>query len=178
MVVITDYYHMTTVDENVNWMKITHILSTFTLNLRGPFCTSTFTSKFLIIFLNAHLEKNNASPLCVLCKLMPQFTPLLTLTLVHMWYKNSPPRATSQRRVDDEPWEQHVIHLLELGHCSCSIDQFVDKIWEIWMISCLHEGKICDEFQYPFTLKWVIAYDLGKPSKSDSRQQIARKQDF
>ena len=26
-VVIKDYYHMTTMDENVNWMELTHMLS-------------------------------------------------------------------------------------------------------------------------------------------------------
>ena len=33
MVVIKE--HMTTMDENVNWMKLTHVLSMFSLNL-GP----------------------------------------------------------------------------------------------------------------------------------------------
>ena len=33
--------------ENVNWMKTTHLLSFFTLNLRAPFSTSTFTTKEL-----------------------------------------------------------------------------------------------------------------------------------
>jgi hypothetical protein len=58
----------------IGW-KLTHLLSTFSLNLRALFCTSTFTSKFLIIFLNAHLAKNKTSPSCILCKLMPQFIP-------------------------------------------------------------------------------------------------------
>ena len=31
-VVIEGYYQMTTMDENVNWMKLTHLLSTFSLN--------------------------------------------------------------------------------------------------------------------------------------------------
>ena len=37
MVVIEDYYHMTTIDENMNWMKITHLFSNNSLNLRAPF---------------------------------------------------------------------------------------------------------------------------------------------
>jgi hypothetical protein len=37
------------------------------------------------------LEKTNTSPLCILRMLVPQITPLLTLTLVHMEYEKSPP---------------------------------------------------------------------------------------
>lgn len=44
-VVIEDYCHMTTMDETMNWMKLTHILSNVPLNLRAPFCTIIFTSK-------------------------------------------------------------------------------------------------------------------------------------
>jgi hypothetical protein len=39
-VVIGDWYHMTTMDENINQMKLTHLLSTFPLKLKGPFNTS------------------------------------------------------------------------------------------------------------------------------------------
>ena len=41
-VVIEDYYRVTIMDENMNWMKLTHLLSLFSLNPRAPFCTSTF----------------------------------------------------------------------------------------------------------------------------------------
>ena len=59
-------------NENVNWMKLTNVLSTFPLNPRGPFCTSTFTSTFLIAFLNVHTRKENImSPLCIVSMLMP-----------------------------------------------------------------------------------------------------------
>ena len=34
-VIIEDYYHMTIGDENVNWMKLTHLL--LTLNLKAFF---------------------------------------------------------------------------------------------------------------------------------------------
>ena len=39
------------------------------------------------------LHNWNMSPLCILCTLMPQITPLLTLTLVRMGYEkiNPPP---------------------------------------------------------------------------------------
>ena len=49
-VVIKDYYHMTTVDENVNGMKLTNLLSISSLYLRGPCWTFMFTSIFLITF--------------------------------------------------------------------------------------------------------------------------------
>jgi hypothetical protein len=35
-IVIEDYYHMTTMDENVNWMKLAHLLSNYSLNPKGP----------------------------------------------------------------------------------------------------------------------------------------------
>ena len=37
MVHIEDYYHMTTMNENVNRMKLTHLLSKFLLILGSPF---------------------------------------------------------------------------------------------------------------------------------------------
>ena len=43
-VFIEDYYHMTTKDENMDRIKLAHMLSFFSLNRRTPFCTSAFTS--------------------------------------------------------------------------------------------------------------------------------------
>ena len=43
-VVIEDYDHVTIMYENLNWMKLTHLLSSNSLNLRALFCTSIFTS--------------------------------------------------------------------------------------------------------------------------------------
>jgi hypothetical protein len=48
-VVIGHYYYMTIMDENVNWMKLTHLLSMFSPNLEA-----TFTSRFLIASLKVH----------------------------------------------------------------------------------------------------------------------------
>ena len=48
MLVIEEYYHTTTMDETVIWMKLTHLFSKFSPNSRAPFCTSTFTSTLLI----------------------------------------------------------------------------------------------------------------------------------
>ena len=45
-VVIEDYYHMTTMDENMNWMELTHSLPIFP-QTPISLCTSTFTSTFL-----------------------------------------------------------------------------------------------------------------------------------
>jgi hypothetical protein len=42
VVVIEDFDRMTTLDEDVNCTKPTHLLSMFSLNLRAPFSTSTF----------------------------------------------------------------------------------------------------------------------------------------
>ena len=39
---IKDYDHMTTMDEIVNWMKLTHLLSISSLNLKAPFCTFVY----------------------------------------------------------------------------------------------------------------------------------------
>ena len=46
-------------------------------------------------------EKNNTSPLCILCMLMPQIIPPLTLTLVCTWYEESYP-----------PWEDFNLEIL------------------------------------------------------------------
>ncbi len=47
---------MTIMHENVNYMKLAHLLSKQFSNLKAPFCKSTFTSRFLIAFLNAHTK--------------------------------------------------------------------------------------------------------------------------
>ena len=57
-VVIEDYYHMTImINEIVYWMKLAHLLSSFSQNFRVPFCTSTFNSKLSIAFLDVHTRK-------------------------------------------------------------------------------------------------------------------------
>ena len=56
-VVIKDYYHMIKkMNENVNWMEVAHLLSKSYLNRRAPFCACTFTSTFLIAYLNVHIR--------------------------------------------------------------------------------------------------------------------------
>ena len=89
-VFIEHFYHMTAMDENLNWVELTHLLSLFSLNLRA----------FLYIYIkvlnslssiNVTLEKSNASPLCILCMLMDKIIPHLTLTLVHTLYEESNP---------------------------------------------------------------------------------------
>ena len=54
---------MKTMDEKVKQMKLAHLLSSFPLKLRNPFCTSTFTSSnFLIAFFDVHTtEKEHLS---------------------------------------------------------------------------------------------------------------------
>ena len=48
VVVIDDSYHIMTMDD-VNWIEPTHLLLGKILNFRGPFCTTTFTSEFLLL---------------------------------------------------------------------------------------------------------------------------------
>ena len=47
MVVIGDCHHMTTMDENMKWMKLFLLYYCFSLHLRTSFWTSTYTSKIL-----------------------------------------------------------------------------------------------------------------------------------
>ena len=46
MIVIEDYYHMTTIIENVNSMKLTHLLLIFPLNYKAPFVHLPLLEKF------------------------------------------------------------------------------------------------------------------------------------
>ena len=62
MVVIEDFDHMAIMDENLNWTKLTYLLSKFSLNLKAFFCTSTFYFKTLITFLDIHTRESNTSP--------------------------------------------------------------------------------------------------------------------
>ena len=75
--------YITTMDDNINWMKLTHLLSIFPLNLRVPLLYINLNFKILHTFLKLYaLENNYASPLRVLCTLMPQTIPFLTLCLL------------------------------------------------------------------------------------------------
>ena len=63
-----------------NWMETNAIIDNawfYLLELMVPLCTSTFTSKFLMAFLNIHttIRKTNPHP----CMLVPQERPLFTL---------------------------------------------------------------------------------------------------
>ena len=90
-VVIEDYYHMTTMVKNVNWIKQTHLLLIFPLILRPLFVHLPLHQKFLISFLYLH-NMNYTSSLCVLvCTQMPPIIPLLTLVLDWTWYEKSTP---------------------------------------------------------------------------------------
>ena len=44
-------------DENVNQMKLAYILSIVSLNNKAPFCTTTFTSKLFIAFLDVRTRE-------------------------------------------------------------------------------------------------------------------------
>jgi hypothetical protein len=46
MVVFKDYDHMTIImNEDMKWMKVTHLVSIFSLNVMAPFSTFAFTLK-------------------------------------------------------------------------------------------------------------------------------------
>jgi hypothetical protein len=83
-------------------------------NCGVPFCKSTFTSNFLIGFLNVTPKEINATPLCILCTLMSQIIPLLTLTFVRTWYEESTPMDVPQMNELDG---------INVGHESDSINQ-------------------------------------------------------
>ena len=51
-VVIKDCHHMTTMDENVNWIKITHLLLISFIKLKAPFYAFAFTFESLVDFPN------------------------------------------------------------------------------------------------------------------------------
>ena len=65
--------------ENMNWMKLIHLLSISPLNIRAPFCTSTFTSKTLIAFPDLH-PREKTTPIhyvyyvCQCLKNTPSYT--------------------------------------------------------------------------------------------------------
>ncbi len=54
VVIIEDYHHMMRLGEYMNWMKLTQLLSKKTVNLRIPYCKSTFASKFLMLILDVY----------------------------------------------------------------------------------------------------------------------------
>ena len=70
-VIIEDYYHIITMDENVIWMELTHLLSNFSSNLRGggglcpPFVQPTYALTFLIAFFKCTHQRNIIPPLHV-----------------------------------------------------------------------------------------------------------------
>ena len=93
-------------------MDLTHLLLKLSLNPKGPFCTSTFTSKFVIPFLTVHTRtKDNTSPLCML---KPQIIPLLTLTLVCTWYEESTPGGIQESSMT---WlsNNHILFYTNIG---------------------------------------------------------------
>ena len=48
---------MKTMDKNMKWIKLNTSILNFSLNLRGPFCTSTFTSYIIIALLDVHTRE-------------------------------------------------------------------------------------------------------------------------
>ena len=87
---------MTIMDEDINWMKLTHMLSIFSLQLSPPpLLYLPFASKTIIAFLYVHTEENDTSPLYILCMLMPRIISLSTLMLICTWLEDSTPPPKS-----------------------------------------------------------------------------------
>ena len=84
------------------WNKVKKLEETTTsnvpLNLKGPFCASNFSLKFLIVFLHVHTRVKQYLSLIyiyILCMLKPQIIPLPALTLFCTWYEESTPLGIS-----------------------------------------------------------------------------------
>lgn len=79
MVVIEDYYHMTTMNDNVSWMKLAHLLSIIPLTLVVPFVhLHEYPTKLLISFLNVHTrEEPYISLMCIVYTNASNNTPFL-----------------------------------------------------------------------------------------------------
>jgi hypothetical protein len=56
-IVIGDYYHVTTMDESMYWMKLAHRQTNFSLTLRPPFVHLPLLKRFLITFSNVHTKE-------------------------------------------------------------------------------------------------------------------------
>ena len=91
MVVIEDYDHMKTMDENVKQMKLTHLLSALSPNLTAPFCTS-HVLKFYSLFGCTHQKRKKYLSLMYT---MYASTSNNTLSYTHVSFasgmKNPPP---------------------------------------------------------------------------------------
>ena len=85
---------MKIMDDDINWMKLTHMLSVFfLLHLSpSPLLYIYLYFKKIIALLDLHTKENDASPLYTLCTLMPQKIPLSTLMVVRMCFEQ-PPRV-------------------------------------------------------------------------------------
>ena len=53
MIVIEEYYHITIMNKNINWMKLAHLCSKESLILKGPFIKLPLLPSSLISFVNA-----------------------------------------------------------------------------------------------------------------------------
>jgi hypothetical protein len=71
-------------------MKTTSIVN-FYVNLRPPFVNLHVLQTSWPTFLVSTLEENDTYALLIICTLMPQITPLLTLMLVYTWGEGSHP---------------------------------------------------------------------------------------
>ena len=93
-VVIGDYYLMATMDGIINWMKLAHLLSIFSLNLTTLFCTTAFTSKIQSsLFKCKHKRRSNISLNYTMYTNISDNTPFYTHDNLCLVWKTHLPRS-------------------------------------------------------------------------------------
>ena len=112
-VVIKDYNHMTTMDENMNWMKVTHVLSNFSLNLRPPFVNLHLLQIYSSLSTVYTREKLQLSLMYIMYRVASNNTPsyahvsLNVVWRVHSWgffnVHNIPPMFPNAYNACDAP---------------------------------------------------------------------------
>lgn len=122
-------------------------------------CTSTCTWKFLLTFLNIHTrEKNNTSPLHILRTLVPQLILLLSLMLVHTWYKESTlgaltklnrPKLCVCLQISINSL-QFVVHLLDNSHAWGIVPHTFVKGESLKVTWGISKGPCREFFPFPF----------------------------
>ena len=96
MIVIEDNYHMTRMNENMNWMKLKHLVK---------FIMRSCKPQGALLYIYLYCRFLNSLPSCThYRKVIPLpynqiLIPLLTLTLVHTWYESLPLGCPSNMKI-------------------------------------------------------------------------------
>ena len=97
-IVVGDYYHVTTMDESMSWMKLAHRQANFSLTLRPPFVHLPLLKRFLITFSNVHTkEEQDLSLALSLTYIMyadaSNNTPFYTHVNLYVAWRVPPPKV-------------------------------------------------------------------------------------